>query len=268
MVAMQWIAIDAIKPNPRNARTHSKKQIRQIADSISAFGFLVPILIDESGVIVCGHGRHAAAMLLGLKEVPVIRAEGRSQAKRRALAIADNKIGENAGWSREILATELPELADILVLEGLEVSITGFAPAEIDQIVTDFEADSSDPADSVDPEWANAPPLSVRGDLWQLGPHRLLCGDARNADDVARLLGADRAAMTFLDPPFNLRVRNVVGRGQIKHAEFAMASGELSRTDFIEFLKQSLGAVTAVSQDGAIHFVCMDWRHLGELIEA
>jgi ParB/RepB/Spo0J family partition protein len=110
MVALQWIAIDAIKPNPRNARTHSKKQIRQIADSISAFGFLVPILIDESGVIVCGHGRHAAAMLLGLKEVPVIRAEGLSQAKRRALAIADNKIGENAGWSREILATELPEL--------------------------------------------------------------------------------------------------------------------------------------------------------------
>jgi len=198
----------------------------------------------------------------------VIRAEGLSEAKRRALAIADNKIGENAGWSREILATELPELADILVLEGLEVSITGFAPAEIDQIVTDFEADSSDPADSVDPEWANAPPLSVRGDLWQLGPHRLLCGDARNADDVARLLGADRAAMAFLDPPYNVRVHDIVGRGQIKHAEFAMASGELSRTDFVEFLKQSLEAVVAVSRDGAIHFVCMDWRHMGELLEA
>ena len=268
MVALQWTAVDAITPNARNARTHSKKQIRQIADSIRAFGFLVPILIDEGGLIIAGHGRHAAAMLLGLKEVPVIRAEGLSEAKRRALALADNKIGENAGWSREILATELPELADILVLEGLEVSITGFAPAEIDQIVTDFEADSSDPADSVDPEWANAPPLSVRGDLWQLGPHRLLCGDARNADDVARLLGADRAAMAFLDPPYNVRVHDIVGRGQIKHAEFAMASGELSRTDFVEFLKQSLEAVVAVSRDGAIHFVCMDWRHMGELLEA
>src|SRR3974390_378225 len=190
MIGIEWIAVDAIKPNPRNARTHSKKQIRQIADSISAFGFRAPIVIDESGVIICGHGRHAAAILLGLKEVPVSRAEGLSEAKRRALAIADNKIGENAGWSREILATELPELADILVLEGLDASITGFAPVEIDQIVTDFEDDSSDPADSVDPEWANAPPLSVRGDLWQLGPHRLLCGDARTAGGIARLLGA------------------------------------------------------------------------------
>jgi DNA modification methylase len=268
MIGIEWIAVDAIKPNTRNARTHPKTQIRQIAASIGACGFLVPILIDEGGLIIAGHGRHAAAMLLGLKEVPVIRAEGLSEAKRRALAIADNKIGENAGWSREILATELPELADILVLEGLEVSITGFAPAEIDQIVTDFEDDSSDPADGVDPEWANAPPLSMRGDLWQLGPHRLLCGDARNAEDIDRLVGADRAAMAFLDPPYNVRVRDIVGRGQIKHAEFAMASGELSRTDFVEFLKQSLGAVAAVSRDGAIHFVCMDWRHLGELLEA
>src|SRR6516165_5371734 len=268
MVALQWIAVEAINPNARNARTHPKKQVRQIADSISAFGFLVPILIDEGGLIIAGHGRYEAARLLGLKEVPVIRAEGLSQAKRRALAIADNKIGSNSGWDRKILATELPELADILVLEGLEVSITGFAPAEIDQIVTDFEEDSSDPADGVDPEWANAPPLSVRGDLWQLGPHRLLCGDARNAEDIDRLVGTDRAAMAFLDPPYNVRVRDIVGRGQIKHAEFAMASGELSRTDFVEFLKQSLGAVAAVSRDGAIHFVCMDWRHMGELIEA
>ena len=189
MVAMQWIAVDAIKPNARNARTHSKKQIRQIADSIAAFGFLVPILIDEGGVIIAGHGRYAAAVLLGLQEVPVIRVEGLSEAKRRALALADNKIAENAGWDRELLATELPELADILIVEGLDISITGFAPVEIDQIATDFEEDPSDPADAVDPEWTNGPPLSKRGDLWQLGHHRLLCGDARNADDLARLLG-------------------------------------------------------------------------------
>src|SRR5215469_14672244 len=159
MVAMQWIAVGALKPNARNARTHSKKQIRQIADSVTAFGFLVPILIDDGGVIIAGHGRYDAAVLLGLQEVPVIRVEGLSEAKRRALALADNKIAENAGWDRELLATELPELADILIVEGLDVSITGFAPVEIDQIATDFEEDPSDPADTVDPEWTKYPPV-------------------------------------------------------------------------------------------------------------
>src|SRR6516164_623983 len=268
MVAMQWIAVDALKPNARNARTHSKKQIRQIADSIAAFGFLVPILIDDGSNVIAGGGRYAAAVLLGLQEVPVIRVEGLSNAKRRALALADNKIAQNAGWDREVLASELPELAELLIVENLDISITGFAPVEIDQIATDFEDDPSDPADAVDPEWTNDAALSRRGALWELGQHRLLCGDARNADDLARLLGRARAAMAFLDPPYNVRVCDIVGRGQIKHAEFAMASGELSRTDFVGFLKQSLGAVAAVSRDGAIHFVCMDWRHLGELLEA
>jgi DNA modification methylase len=268
MISMQWIAINAIKPNPRNARTHAKKQIRQIADSISAFGFLVPILVDEDDMVIAGHGRWGAAALLGLQQVPVIRVEGLSDAKRRALALADNKIAENAGWDRELLAAELPELADILVVESLDISITGFAPVEIDQIATDFEEDPADPADALDPKWSNGPPLSRRGDLWQLGRHRLLCGDARKSADLAGLLGDARATMAFLDPPYNVRVRDIVGRGQIKHAEFAMASGELSRAEFVEFLQQSLAAVAAASRDGAVHFVCMDWRHLSELLEA
>src|SRR5262249_47471908 len=268
MIAIQWIAVDALKPHARNARTHSKKQIRQIADSIATFGFLVPLLIDDGGVIIAGHGRYDAAVLLGLHEVPVIRVEGLSEAKRRALALADNKIAQNAGWDRELLASELPELAELLIVENLDISITGFAPVEIDQIAIDFEDNPSDPADTVDPQWTNGAPLSSRGDLWQLGHHRLLCGDARNADDLARLLGQARAAMAFLDPPYNVRVRDIVGRGQIKHSEFAMASGELSRASFVEFLQQSLAAATTVSRDGAIHFVCMDWRHLGELLEA
>ena len=154
MVTLQWIAVGAIKPNPRNARTHAKKQICQIADSITAFGFLVPILVDEGGMVIAGHGRYEAAVLLGLQQVPVIRVESLSDAKRRALALADNKIAQNAGWDLELLASELPELADILVVEGLDISITGFAPVEIDQIATDFEADPSDPADTVDPGWS------------------------------------------------------------------------------------------------------------------
>src|SRR5262249_33907781 len=254
MISVQWIAIDAIKPNARNARTHSKKQIRQIADSITAFGFLVPILIDQGGLIIAGHGRYAAAALLGLEEVPVIRVEGLSEAKRRALALADNKIAENAGWDRELLATELPELADILIVEGLDVSITGFAPVEIDQIATDFEEDSSDPADAVDPEWTKGPPLSTRGDLWQLGHHRLLCGDARNADDLSRLMGDSHAAMAFLDPPYNVRMRDIGGRGLLKHTEFALGARVPAACDVVELLKQNLAAVAACPPRRARHF--------------
>jgi hypothetical protein len=189
--------INALKRNARNARTHSSKQVRQIADSITAFGFLVPILIDEGNLIIAGHGRYAAAKLLGLKEVPVIGVHGLSEGKRRALAIADNKIAENAGWDREVLAIELPELAEVLVVEGLDISITGFAPVEIDQLTADFEEDSSDPADAVDPEWAKTAPVTKPGDLWELGNHRILCGDARGAEDLARLMEGTQAAWPF-----------------------------------------------------------------------
>ena len=221
-----------------------------------------------TGVIIAGHGRHAAAKLLELREVPTIKVQGLSEAKRRALALADNRIAESAGWDREMLAAELPELAELLVIEGLDVSITGFPPVEIDQLTADFEDDSSDPDDVADPAWVTAAAVSRPGDLWQLGRHRLLCGDARKADDLARVMGDARAAMAFLDPPFNRRVCDIIGRGRVKHAEFAMASGELDREDFVSFLRITLAEAAAVSRDGAVHFVAMDWRHIGDLIEA
>src|SRR6266513_2801581 len=222
----------------------------------------------SDGVIIAGHGRYAAAKLLDLKQVPTIKVQGQSEAKRRALALADNKIGDTGGWDRERLAIELPALAEILVVEGLDVSITGFSPVEIEQLMVDFEENSSDPDDAIDPKWTTAAPVSKPGDLWKLGSHRLLCGDARNADHVARLMGGAHAAMAFLDPPYNVRVRDIVGRGQVKHTEFAMASGELSRSDFVAFLKSTLAQAAAHSRDGAVHYVCMDWRHIGELLEA
>jgi DNA modification methylase len=268
MPTLKWIPVDALTPNARNARTHSKKQIRQIADSITAFGFLVPLLIDDGGALIAGHGRYAAAKLLGLEQVPVIEVNGLSEAKRRALALADNKIAENAGWDRELLAAELPELAEILVVDGLDISITGFAAVEIDQLTTDFEDDASDPADAVNPAWATSAAVSRPGDLWELGNHRILCGDARDPDAIGRLMGENRAAMAFLDPPYNVRVRDIVGRGQIKHQEFAMAFGEFSRSQFVEFLTKSLAAVASISRAGAVHYVCMDWRHMAELLEA
>src|SRR5258708_29862716 len=264
MIDIFWIAIDKLTPNVRNARTHSRKQIRQIADSIAAFGFVVPILIDDSGVIIAGHGRYAAAKLLGLKEVPAIKVQGLSEAKRRALALADNKIAENAGWDRDILAVELPELAEILVLERPDVSITGFSPIEIDQLAVDFEQDASDPDDAIDPEWTTAAPVSKPGDLWELGKHRLLCGDARNADHVARLMGDTRAAMAFLDPPYNVRARDIVGRGRAKHAEIAMASGEPSCSDFVACLKSTPPQRAAASRAGAVPYGCLHVSHISQ----
>jgi ParB-like chromosome segregation protein Spo0J len=267
MTKVEWIETSALTPNRRNARTHSRKQIAQIANSIKAFGFLVPILVDEPGNIIAGHGRYAAAQELGLNRVPAILVTGLSSAKKRALALADNKIAENAGWDREILAVELPELTELLVGESLEISITGFAPAEIDQIAVDFETDA-DPADAIDQDWFARSPITKSGDLWQLGPHRLLCGDARDRQTLHHLMGDTKATMAFLDPPYNLRVCEIVGRGRVQHDEFAMASGEMSQTEFVAFLTEVLGAAAAVSANGAVHCVCMDWRHIGDLLAA
>jgi DNA modification methylase len=260
--------VRSLKPNRRNARTHSKKQIRQIADSVAALGFSVPVLIDDNSVILAGHGRLEAAKLLGMKNVPAIRLRGLSEAQKRALLIADNKIAGNAGWDRERLALELPELAELLLEEGQDLSITGFEPAEIDQLATDFEENVADPADTIRTDWLSLTPVSQPGDLWHLGPHRLLCGDARERSDLNRLLAGEQATMAFLDPPYNVKVRSVVGRGRIKHGEFAMASGEMSRPEFVGFLVKTLGNAAAHCRAGALHYVCMDWRHLGELLEA
>jgi DNA modification methylase len=267
MHQIKWVSPHALKRNARNTRTHSKKQIRQISDSILAFGFVVPLVIDETNTTLLGHGRLAAAIDLDLKTVPVIVLEGLSEAKKRALVLADNKIAQNAGWDRKRLSLELPELADLLIEEGLDISITGFEPVEIDQIAIDFEDNASDPADTIESEWLAASVVNKPGDIWELGEHRLSCGDARDIGDIDRLMSGKRAAMAFLDPPYNVRVKSVVGRERIKHAEFAMASGEMSSGEFTAFLENTLGNAARVSRDGAVHFVCMDWRHVAELIE-
>src|SRR6266566_4902213 len=246
-VRVQALSISQIKLNPRNSRTHPAKQIRQIANSIVAFGFTNPLLLSEDGELIAGHGRYKAAELLGLAKVPVIVLAGLSPARQRALAIADNKIAENAGWDRERLAIEIPELAGLLETEGLDVSILGFEAVEIDQLVTDFEEEAADPEDGIDPKWLKDSVISKPGDLWLLGPHRLLCGDARSAADIARLMAHCRADVAFLDPPYNLRIGGVVGRGRVKHSEFAIASGEMTPAEYARFLGIALNAAASVS---------------------
>jgi DNA modification methylase len=262
------VSIQDVKPNPRNAHVHSNRQIGEIAESIKAFGVVAPIVVDEQLNLIIGHGRVEAAKRLGLIEIPAIELRGLSAARKRALALADNKICDNAGWDRERLALEIPELAELLIEEGLDIKITGFSSVELDQLLIDFEEDCSDPDDELTPRWGRGPLVSERGTLWHLGPHRLLCGDARSEHDLDRLMGSERAAMSFADVPYNVPVRSIGGRGRTKHAEFAMASGEMSSSEYVDFLVAGLGNCSRSSRNGAIHFVCCDWRHVAEIIEA
>lgn len=260
----ECLATTALTSNPRNARTHSKAQIQQIAASIEEFGFVNPVLIDGDGQIIAGHGRVEAAKLLKLKEVPVLRIEHMSEAQKRAYVIADNQLALKAGWNDEILAIELQALTDL----EFDVSLTGFDMGEIDQIIGTLEInDSNEDADI--PEPASGPALTQAGDVWQIGPHRLICGDALNPDTYEHLMDGAEADMVFTDPPYNVPIDgHVSGLGKHKHGEFAMASGEMSPEEFRAFLQTVFRQMTSVSKDGAIHFVCMDWRHVGELISA
>ena len=257
----------ALKPRATNPRTHSKKQIRQIADSIEAFGFTNPVLIDAAGGIIAGHGRVAAAQLLGLETVPTIRLEDLSKAQIRAYVIADNKLAENAGWDRELLAIELQGLIELDI--DLDVTLTGFEMPEIDILIGELDAEEDeDPADEV-PEVAEGPPVTRPGDIWCIGKHRLICGDAADPDTHARLLNGVRAQMVFTDPPYNVPINgHVSGLGKVKHREFAMAVGEMTKEQFTAFLATVFQNLAGHSASGAIHFICMDWRHIGEVIAA
>lgn len=263
---LEYLPVGALRPWQRNARTHSRKQIRQIADSIRKFGFTNPVLVDRENSILAGHGRVAAAELLSMSEVPCIRLESMTAAEKRAYVIADNKLALNAGWDEEILAEELKALSDLDL--DFDLTLTGFAVAEIDSLVDGLiPEETGDPADDRLP--VEAPPRCHRGDIWQLGSHRLICGDARDPEAVAALMGLEQAQMVFTDPPYNVRIDgNVGGLGSIRHREFAMASGEMSEPEFTGFLKASFGNLTRHSIDGSIHYICMDWRHMAEMLNA
>ncbi|MGZ9111345.1 MAG: site-specific DNA-methyltransferase [Rhodoplanes sp.] len=269
MIRHQPIAtfpIDKLRPNPRNARNHSKKQIRQLANSIARFGWTYPIVVDENTVILAGHARYSAAQLLGCHTVPVIVLSGLSDPEKRALALADNKIAANSGWDRKLLAEELGELATLLPEFDLDLEITGFEPAEVDSLLGDLADPEQDPADEVPALEKEA--ISRIGDLWELGPHRLLCGDAQSAAAYRLLMGGVSAAMVFTDLPYNVPIKRVQGRGRIKHREFVQASGEMSPAHFTRFLRRSLALAAEHSGDGSIHFVFTDWRHINELSAA
>jgi DNA modification methylase len=245
---VKMVPITRLKPNPNNARTHSAKQIRQIAESFTAFGVTNPPLVSEDMELITGHGRYEAAKLLGLSEMPVLIIAGLSRAKRRALAIADNRIAEGAGWDRRRLAIEIPELTELLSFEQLDISILGFQPIELQQIALEpIESAAGSREDrrshhDIDPAWGEKAIVSRPGDLWILGPHKLLCGDGRLADHLRRLMGDDRADLAFIDLP---------GDGRLDDGERG--------------LKRTLESAVTVSREGAAHFVFTNWACVSDL---
>jgi DNA modification methylase len=264
-LAIQYVPVYELKPNAQNPRQHSKKQIRQISQSILIFGFLCPLLVDKFNNVIAGHGRLEAAKLLGMTAVPVIRVEGLSPAQIQAFAIAENKLNDNSTWDESKLAFELQQLLEI---EGLDfdVTITGFEIGEIDSILEESH-ESAALEDTIPELVLDQPAVSEIGDLWRLGKHQIYCADSRKDETYRSLLGTHRAAAVFTDSPWNVKINgHATGNGATRHREFLMASGEMSDTEFVAFLHDILTLLVRYSSNGSVHYLCIDWRHIADMI--
>ncbi|CAO4193866.1 hypothetical protein LFADAHJC_LOCUS2215 [Methylorubrum extorquens] len=264
---IELVPSDSLTAYARELRLHSSKQVAQIAASLRSFGFLVPVIAAADNTIVAGHGRWLAAKHLGLPRLPVIRAGHLSPERLRAFRLADNRLAENAGWNREALAIELSELTGLEL--DFELELTGFETAEIDLILDPSATKTvADPADAC-PPLTSGPTVTQIGDLWQLGPHRLVCASALEADSYATLLRDESVRMVFSDPPYNVPVSgHVCGSGKVQHREFAMASGEMSEAEFVAFLVQAMAHLRDRLVPGGLMYLAMDHRHVFELSTA
>lgn len=264
---IEYYAPTALNPWANNARTHSKKQVRQIANSIEMFGFTNPVLIDDDNTILAGHGRVEAAKQMGMESVPCLRQSHMSDDEKRAYVLADNKLALNAGWDEDLLAKELGALHALDL--DFDVEITGFTIAEVDNLIEGISIEEPG-----DPREDHVPDHDVHarcqlGDIWQMGHHRLICGDSLDPLTIDKLMGGNLATMVFTDPPYNVPIDGHVGNsGKTKHREFAMASGEMTQGEFTSFLQRAFANLANHSQDGSIHFICMDWRHMKEMLDA
>ena len=268
-LTITYLPVSALKPNPKNPRKHNDRQIRLLAKSIRAVGFNVPILVDRDGNVIAGHGRIIAACLLGMQEVPTIQLDHLTKEQASAFMIADNRLTEIAIWDDILLAEQLRMLSEMDLDFNLEA--TGFTMGEIDLRIESLSTGEGkdDPADKL-PPLPMGPPITKPGDLWVLDDrHRILCGNALEGADYRKLMNNEKADMIFTDPPYNVKIDgHVSGLGSIRHREFAMAAGEMSETEFISFLTRACSLMARYSTDGSIHFLCMDWRHMAELLEA
>lgn len=267
-LAIEYVPVASLRPDPKNARLHSDKQVQQIARSIEAFGFNVPVLVDANSQVIAGHGRLRACEILGVAQVPVIRLEHLSEHQRRAFMIADNRLTENAEWDDRLLGEQLKILSEVELVFTIET--TGFEMGEIDLLIENLSPEipgEIDPAD-LQPE-SSVVQVSRPGDLWKLGKHRVFCGDALAPKSYEALMDGHRANVIFTDPPYNVPISgHVSGNGKVQHREFVMASGEMSEAEFVAFLTGALNLLAQHSLNGSLHYICMDWRHMRELLAA
>ena len=260
---VQYLPTSLLRPDSGNARKHSQRQLVRLKAIVAEFGFTNPILIDEDSMVIAGHARLEVAQMLGMNTVPCLRLEHLSASQKTALALADNKLGDMSEFDPQKLATQLAQLCSI----DFNVELTGFETAEADILLEMPGFGIADPNDSIAEPDRDASPISQAGDLWQLGQHRLLVGNSLEAESYERVLDGQLADMAFVDSPYNVPIAGHVS-GNSKFAEFAMASGEMSRVEFTAFLTTYMTNLVNFSKNGSIHFNCIDWRHLQEMIAA
>jgi DNA modification methylase len=253
------VPVEDLRPSPNNSRFHPKEQIDKLKRAIGEFGFLVPALIDERNRVIVGHARVEAAKALGLAEIPCLRIRHLSEAQKRAFTILDNRLAEDSKWDFQLLAKEF----EFLQSEDFALQMTGFEIPEFDMIFAADDTATKNIENDEIPDLVPTRAITKPNDLWIMRDHRLVCGDARRPECFALLMSGARAHLVFTDPPYNVKIRgHVSGKGRIEHREFAEASGEMTPAQFAKFLEDSLGLLAEYSEDGSIHFVCMDWRHL------
>ena len=258
--------IDELKLNPRNPRQHKRRHLRQLGKSIEIFGFIVPVLIDSKGNVIAGHGRVLAALMLGLTHVPTITVEHLSEPQAKAFMLADNRLTELSHWNEQLLAEQLRDLS----LQDLDFSLeaTGFELAEIDLKIESLSLEEKEDRADIIPAVTGCP-VTRAGDLWRLLDHLIVCAGAQEERPYEQLVDTTKASIVFIDPPYNLRIQgHVSGLGAIKHREFVMGSGEMSSQEYEPFLTKVLALLARYSVDGSLHFVCIDWRHLKEMLTA
>jgi hypothetical protein len=261
-----YLRTSSLQPDPRNPRVHSDKQVHQIAQSIESFGFNVPLLIDDQQMVIAGHGRLQAARRLGWETVPAIRLGHLTESQRAAFLIADNRLTENSTWDERMLGEQLKILSELELDFDLET--IGFEVPEIDLLIDGLNAvHEADPDDHL-PEIAESA-ITVPGDLWQLGKHRILCGNSLITADYDRLMDGVEADLVISDPPYNVVIDgHATGLGKVRHREFGMASGEMNSAEFTNFLRKAMIAARDHSATGSLAYYFMDWRHMTEILSA
>jgi len=256
-LAIEYRHVADLKPFPGNSRKHDKKQVRQLAKSIEVFGFNVPLLINAHSQVMAGHGRLLACKLLGITEVPTIGLEHLTEAQARAFTIADNRLNEKSQWDQQLLGEQLKILSENDL--DFNVEVTGFELGEIDLFISNLTPSSEGVpnSDEVFPNFEGRPVVTRAGDCWTLGRHRLYCGDAQSSSAYATLMQGQRAEMVFVMPPCNGPA-----------TKFGTAFDEVSGSRSADFLRTVLTHLATNSVDGALNFVCIDWRYSAELLAA